>query len=166
MAANGRPVEPNGTVGARDFSCVQARDQFFEQLANISKERDTGRHTKEAPAQFPSSFWQIFCNNCDKPMSDAHFHCSICDGGDYDLCEACVETGKICPGEGHWLIKRFIKSGKVVTSATETVPPKLRETVQSIRETPVPTKADIKPQLPKEANRTCNSCVSGKLSLR
>ncbi|KAI6853948.1 hypothetical protein KC334_g22596, partial [Hortaea werneckii] len=68
--------------------------------------------------------WSVYCNACDKAMADAHFHCSICDGGDYDLCQDCVVSGKLCPGEGHWLIKRFIQDGKVVNSTTERISPR------------------------------------------
>jgi len=65
--------------------------------------------------------WSVYCNECDAAMSDEHFHCGICDDGDYDLCERCVSNGKVCPGKDHWLVKRFIKDGKVVASTTERV---------------------------------------------
>jgi len=55
-------------------------------------------------------------------MADAHYHCGICDGGDYDLCEACRASGKNCHNEDHWLVKRFVKDGKVVSSTTERLP--------------------------------------------
>jgi len=98
-------------------------------------------------------------------MADAHFHCSICDGGDYDLCENCVTSGKLCPGEGHWLIKRFIKDGKVITSTTERISPrKLRPATTEdlqVKEMPGTFAEDIK-TLAEETrvpSRTCNNCV-------
>lgn len=108
--------------------------------------------------------WSVYCNECDAPMSNAHFHCGICDAGDYDLCEACVAGGKLCPGDGHWLIKRFIKDGMVITSQTERISP--RQT----RPEPVPATpkempgafiiGDVKSveSLP-TPTRTCNNCV-------
>ena len=26
--------------------------------------------------------WSVYCDECDKPIADAHFHCSICSGGE------------------------------------------------------------------------------------
>ncbi|KAK8219007.1 hypothetical protein IWZ01DRAFT_172043 [Phyllosticta capitalensis] len=71
-----------------------------------------------------TSTWSVYCNVCDSPIVNEHFHCSICDDGDYDLCKSCVTSGEHCPGEGHWLIKRFISNGKVTNSTTERVGPK------------------------------------------
>ncbi|TKA36344.1 hypothetical protein B0A54_13278 [Friedmanniomyces endolithicus] len=78
-------------------------------------------------AGFP---WSVFCNSCNASMDDSHFHCGICDGGDYDLCEKCVTAGKLCPGEGHWLIKRFIKDGKVINSTTERISPRMKKQIR------------------------------------
>ncbi|KAG8623063.1 hypothetical protein KVT40_008039 [Elsinoe batatas] len=68
--------------------------------------------------------WSVYCNNCDAIMHNEHFHCSVCDGGDHDLCQNCVDDGKLCPGQGHWLVKRFIKDGQMISSTTERLPPK------------------------------------------
>ena len=118
-------------------------------------------------------------------MLDAHYHCSICDGGDYDLCEGCIASGKLCPGDGHWLVKRFIQNGRVISSTTERLPPKPKaqpnvklvptvetpsavstttavSTVQPSLEKIVPGafSTDIKSE-PLVATRTCNSCIEG-----
>ena len=61
-------------------------------------------------------------------MADIHYHCSICDNGDYDLCESCVQSGKLCSGDGHWLIKRVIKNGQVFNSTTFKIRKPLPET--------------------------------------
>lgn len=111
--------------------------------------------------------WSVYCNECDDPMANAHFHCSICDGGDYDLCEKCVAQGKLCPGEGHWLIKRVIQDGKVITSTTERIPSRKRAPVQSTnvdfeKEVPGAFTDDTKTlaeELPRVPTRTCNCCV-------
>lgn len=53
------------------------------------------------------------CNRCDETILDVHYHCSICDGDDYDLCEICAQAGARCDDEGHWMLKRIIHDGKV-----------------------------------------------------
>ncbi|KAK4628323.1 uncharacterized protein CLAFUR5_04242 [Fulvia fulva] len=112
--------------------------------------------------------WSVYCNECDKAMANEHFHCSICDGGDYDLCEECVSGGKLCPGEGHWLVKRYIQNGKVISSTTERVQPRKVNIVPAfIKQEPV--EKDIPGAFTEETKtlaedtrtptRTCNSCV-------
>lgn len=75
-------------------------------------------------ASVPNRTWSVYCNECDATLNDEHFHCSVCDAGDFDLCQRCVDEGKLCPGEGHWLVKRSIKNGMIVSSSTERLPPK------------------------------------------
>ncbi|KAI7475607.1 hypothetical protein KC351_g9985 [Hortaea werneckii] len=118
--------------------------------------------------------WSVYCNACDKAMADAHFHCSICDGGDYDLCQDCVVSGKLCPGEGHWLIKRSIQDGKVVNSTTERISPRSTRVSKPIKiEDLVQSPSEEKKEMPGSfadetktlteepqiSTRTCNSCV-------
>ncbi|CAI7575932.1 unnamed protein product [Penicillium glandicola] len=66
----------------------------------------------------------IDCNHCGRSIANEHYHCSICENGDYDLCLQCVGAGASCRGEGHWLIKRTVKDGVVTNSTTETIPPR------------------------------------------
>ena len=104
-------------------------------------------------------------------MNDVHYHCSICDAGDFDLCKSCVEDGKLCTGEGHWLVKRFIKDGKVISSTTERLPPKskskdtLVDLIKSEVEKAVPGAfTEDGKTLHEESlapTRTCNSCIQG-----
>lgn len=115
--------------------------------------------------------WSIYCNECDAVMLNEHFHCSICDGGDYDLCTECVQSGRFCPGEGHWLVKRSVQNGQVLSSTTERLAPKPR--AKDIRvETSIKTEVekdipgaftnDLKTLIDKTLipSRTCNNCVS------
>ncbi|KAJ9641075.1 hypothetical protein H2199_005743 [Coniosporium tulheliwenetii] len=113
-------ARPSASSSKTAVNLVDAGD-FFAELANISRQREMALRMKEAPV--PTS-WSVYCNECDKPMANEHYHCSICDDGDYDLCGSCVDSGVHCPGQGHWLIKRFVQSGKVVNSTTEMVGPK------------------------------------------
>jgi next-to-BRCA1 protein 1 len=96
-------------------------------------------------------------------MDDEHFHCSVCDNGDYDLCPACVDSGIHCPGEGHWMVKRFVKNGNVVNSTTQRIPPKVKATEpKDIPGAFTDEKQSVTYE--EEATRTCNSCVKGKLT--
>ncbi|PBP16450.1 hypothetical protein BUE80_DR012841 [Diplocarpon rosae] len=88
-----------------------ARDKWFAELANISNRvNERQRLGRDALATGPS----VYCNNCQASTSDAHYHCSTCDDGDFDLCQTCVDNGITCGGVEHWLIKRFVKNGQYI----------------------------------------------------
>ena len=146
--------------------------------SNITKALESMQQASARICSIPSSSFTICCNNCDKPIPDAHWHCSICERGDFDLCQDCIEKGCLCDGEDHWLIKRFVKGGKVINNTTETIAPKK---VSKLVEKAVPGAftsdssglsgvfpSDVKrediPELV-DLSRTCNSCVGGKLTL-
>ncbi|KAF2635683.1 hypothetical protein P280DRAFT_410991 [Massarina eburnea CBS 473.64] len=112
------------------------------------------------------STWVVYCNNCNLPMEDEHYHCNICDHGDYDLCHSCVDSGIHCPGTNHWMLKRFIKNGKVVNSSTERVkvkplaqpkPPVEKEMPGSFTEEK--QSIEVIDLTREEPTRTCNCCV-------
>ncbi|KAH8602161.1 hypothetical protein B0O99DRAFT_588380 [Bisporella sp. PMI_857] len=128
--------EPHVVCGAA------ARDQWFAELANTSDERPT-------PV---TSIFSVYCNNCNKPIPNQHFHCNTCDEGDFDLCQSCIDSGITCNGADHWMIKRFVQNGKVINSTTEKVAPK-----------PVTSESKMTLVQPEEedevATRTCNSCI-------
>jgi len=70
--------------------------------------------------QTSSSSYMVCCNNCDTSIHGMHYHCSICDHGDYDLCQTCVDDKGVHCDDSHWLIKRHLENGKFVNSTTET----------------------------------------------
>ncbi|KAJ5965961.1 Zinc finger ZZ-type [Penicillium waksmanii] len=90
----------------------------------------------------PSGMFCIDCNNCGRSIANEHYHCSICEYGDYDLCPQCVDAGASCRGEGHWLIKRVVEGGLVTNSTTEKIPPR-QQSAQEIKSVapvaPLPT---------------------------
>jgi next-to-BRCA1 protein 1 len=99
-------------------------------------------------------------------MANEHYHCNVCDDGDYDLCETCVTAGVHCPGESHWLIKRFVKNGQVINSTTEKLVPKTKPAAQPCQPEMPGAFMDEKKfeeESDEEPSRTCNSCVKGKL---
>lgn len=100
----------------------------------------------------------VICNSCNSLISGEHYHCSNCEGGDFDLCQKCVDSGTLCHSEDHWLIRRFIKNGELVNSITQTIT----------------SKSPFQPKNAKDINqnaailvatRTCNCCVIGRLFL-
>lgn len=122
----------------------------------------------------------ICCNSCEKTTQDVHYHCSTCDDGDFDLCEACVDLGITCHGSDHWLIKRTRVDGQIVASTTETIAPKpvakpptksaTQDEEENLSDLPSfdakaalshlqETMAKLQMQL---NMRTCNSCIQGE----
>ncbi|KAI4257736.1 MAG: hypothetical protein L6R42_005476 [Xanthoria sp. 1 TBL-2021] len=100
----------------------------------------------------------ICCNKCQANIPNAHWHCSTCNAGDFDLCVTCIEKGVLCDSEDHWLIKRTVKDGKVVNSTTETIPPKTTK-VEPKQENPAASTAQNNASEDLNLYRTCNSCV-------
>ena len=106
----------------------------------------------------------VRCNVCSDAIYGAHWHCGICECGDFDLCGKCVDGGVHCYIDDHYLIKRLIKDGKFISSTNEIVP---KKTVKPEAEKEVPgafnneTKEEHLPES-LELSRTCNCCVSGK----
>ncbi|TAQ89421.1 hypothetical protein B7494_g2254 [Chlorociboria aeruginascens] len=130
-----------------------ARDQWFAELAGASQER--AQHSGVVSHPAPSAcVFNVYCNNCQEPIPDEHYHCCTCDDGDFDLCHACVAEGVVCDGDNHWMIKRFVKNGKVINSTTETIAPKKKSPFSESKTTLVSSEE------PKEVDtRTCNSCI-------
>ncbi|OCK78197.1 hypothetical protein K432DRAFT_406661 [Lepidopterella palustris CBS 459.81] len=136
-----------------------AHNSFFAGLTDVSRGHDLAFRMKDHTAAAAACSWVVYCNNCDQPMANEHFHCSICDNGDYDLCLGCVESGTHCPGAGHWMVKRFVKNGTVVNSTTERIAPKVK--TDSEKEMPGAFTEEKKPEVyeSEQPTRTCNSCV-------
>ncbi|KAL1894114.1 hypothetical protein Cpir12675_003802 [Ceratocystis pirilliformis] len=63
--------------------------------------------------------FQICCNSCSNAIDSDHWHCNKCDMGDYDLCPSCFAEGKGCDDDGHWLIRRAVVDGVLVSGSTE-----------------------------------------------
>lgn len=147
---------------------------FFSGLAAASRHPDLAIRPKMETLQ---TSWVVYCNNCNLPMENEHYHCSICDHGDYDLCPSCVDSGIHCPGSNHWMVKRFVKNGCVVNSTTERIPPKThiethvepqaeQEMPGAFTEEKQPVEPVVEPTKSEEPTRTCNCCVQGKLAVR
>ena len=134
-----------------------------------------------APPRCPArTNYAVCCNSCDRNIPETHYHCSICDQGDFDLCQQCVDQGISCDGDDHWMIKRSIKDGNIITSFTERIPPKPKQVPAPPYEAPKtepepqpteqPSPAPVFPErservIPTFNNflysgiRTCNCCI-------
>ncbi len=86
----------------------------------------------------------VCCNSCTRSAPGAHYHCSTCDDGDFDLCQSCIDQGITCYSDDHWLIKRTVVDGHIIKSSTEKISPK-----------PKPKVAKPEPQLPSIRYPTC-----------
>lgn len=113
----------------------------------------------------------ISCNKCQANIPNAHWHCSTCNAGDFDLCGTCIANGILCESEDHWLIKRTVKDGKVLNSTTETIAPKAAVKMESKQDVPKVTFAPVSKEKSSASSaksedlsmyRTCNSCVEGQ----
>ncbi|KAL1310711.1 hypothetical protein AAFC00_000968 [Neodothiora populina] len=152
---------------------------FFAELAAHGREHELSLLNKNDASSNTTTSWSVYCNECDTAMDDVHFHCGICDGGDYDLCEACVDNGKFCPGEGHWLIKRSMNNGKIVASTTErlaapgsrsetalaspvAIDTQKTEGLDNERDIPGAYADDVSTlnAVPEDVFRTCNNCIA------
>ena len=111
----------------------------------------------------PLTAFTVQCNNCSHHIHDTHWHCSLCEAGDYDLCPACKDAGVHCEVDSHFLIKRSIQQGRVVNSTSETAERKSVKIEEPAPEIPgaftTETKAEVSPE-GLEMTRTCNSCVN------
>ncbi|KAI9824638.1 MAG: hypothetical protein M1819_000839 [Sarea resinae] len=143
-----------GSLMAGGLDSLSHRLDAASGLTSLSNERGDAPHATEPPASL-SSTWSVYCNHCDKPMTGAHFHCSICDDGDFDLCQSCVEGGVLCGGESHWLIKRLIRNGQLINSTTETIAPKKNAKSEVEKEMP----GAFSTEEVEEKTRICNCCV-------
>ncbi len=171
------PAEATETLAKADLEDEKPLHRFFstkkgftavDDHSNITEALESMRQASVRDFSVPSNSFTICCNKCDKPIPDAHWHCSICERGDFDLCQDCVEKGCLCDGEDHWLIKRFVKEGKVINSTTETIAPKKAIKIEE-KAVPGAFTSDIKREEahePVDLTRTCNSCVGGEITLR
>ena len=53
-------------------------------------------------------------DECGTDLMDPHFHCNVCDIGNFDLCQGCVGEGLHCYVPQHKLLKRVFKDGSFI----------------------------------------------------
>lgn len=143
-----------------------AKKDFLTEHANITQKLDSLRHATARNFSAPKTSFSICCNKCERTIPDAHWHCNICDRGDFDLCKDCIDQGYLCESAEHWLIKRTVKDGKVINSTTHRIGPKKATASEDENAIPGAFTSDIKREDTREpldfSSRTCNSCVGGE----
>ncbi|KAG9228622.1 hypothetical protein BJ875DRAFT_489683 [Amylocarpus encephaloides] len=131
------------------------RDNWFAELAGVSQAHQSALKNSTDARLSPHNIFSVYCNDCGNAIPDEHYHCSTCDDGDFDLCQNCVDDGVVCGGAGHWMIKRFVKNGKVINSVTERLAPKPKAPLTSESKATLVEEAKIP-----LATRTCNCCIA------
>lgn len=173
-AAAAKPVGTSGANTAHEKTELEdeastprffsAREHLYAELASMSRDRYPSRLSADV-VPLPGGSFTICCNHCDAAIPNAHWHCSRCDDGDFDLCIDCVNKGVLCDSKDHWLIKRFVKNGKVTYSTTERIDPKKARAPKKVTADEVPRaqtpdrKVEDHDQ-PRVETRTCNSCIA------
>lgn len=115
--------------------------------------------------QVVKQVYAVYCNICEENVDNVHYHCGSCDNGDFDLCEKCVEEGKHCENEEHWMIKRTIVNGEVISSreliASTTAIVARTSEILNQKEEKEKEKVKVE-ELEPIYGRTCNCCCEGE----
>jgi hypothetical protein len=66
-----------------------------------------------APYETDNDGVYLECDVCTSriPRTAFHFHCNLCAGGDWDVCEVCRKCGATCVETAHVLVKRTMVDG-------------------------------------------------------
>ena len=56
----------------------------------------------------------VRCDECGTNDMDPHFHCTVCQEANFDLCQDCVGQGIHCWEPSHDLLKRVFKDGSFI----------------------------------------------------
>ncbi|RAH58222.1 ZZ type zinc finger domain protein [Aspergillus piperis CBS 112811] len=175
LSASALPEVANGTIPAESRSAQWSAPETTEpQFRDFVLGQDSLDMPVVSHAS-PNGVFCIDCNHCGRSIPNEHYHCSICDDGDYDLCLQCVEASVACLDDEHWLIKRLVKDGQVTNSTTETVQPRkareepepeeeeeetFEESVPELVSETTPVPAVAAPELPESTQeRICNDCL-------
>ncbi|EEA19715.1 hypothetical protein TMatcc_009863 [Talaromyces marneffei ATCC 18224] len=172
-------LSPSTTASAQTknmTSPLTSRARAFSPVSSVH-EKQQAFPLRFSDNNYLGNAFCIDCNNCGGSIPSEHYHCGICDDGDYDLCLNCVDAGVSCPGDDHWLLKRVVQNGVIINSVTEIAPKRLGSLEPVATEKPAPVKEEPEeepkveekeaivpePEVkeePKEVadERTCNAC--------
>ncbi|KAF8420826.1 hypothetical protein EV426DRAFT_610898 [Tirmania nivea] len=149
------------TIGEEVEKEIEKRHILAQSVANLSVAPTPAVETIAAKPKMRevvvNQVYAVYCNLCNVNVDSVHYHCGVCDNGDFDLCEKCVEEGKHCNNAEHWMIKRTIVKGEVISSreliaSTTAIVAKKSETLNHKEE----EKVVDEPQ--DVSGRTCNCC--------
>ncbi|ROV93762.1 hypothetical protein VSDG_07001 [Cytospora chrysosperma] len=145
------------------MSELQLGMEKFEQSSTDTQAQPQSTQPLEATTSVyvaPKSNFAVCCNTCDRTIPDAHYHCSTCDNGDFDLCSDCVDQGFTCYSADHWLIKRFVRGDSILVSTTEKIAPKSKpQEAEPIQQPSFTVSEPPSVRFSHVSTRTCNCCV-------
>lgn len=145
------------------MSELQLGMEKFEQSSTDTQAQPQSIQPLEATTSVyvaPKSNFAVCCNTCDRTIPDAHYHCSTCDNGDFDLCSDCVDQGFTCYSADHWLIKRFVRGDSILVSTTEKIAPKSKpQEAEPIQQPSFTVSEPPSVRFSHVSTRTCNCCV-------
>jgi hypothetical protein len=111
------PREPD-KYGRTPFwiATKKGHDAASKLLWEECEETSTGR---PAPIKIDNNQRGILCDVCTScTIAPAfHYHCYLCAGGDWDMCEDCKASGACCADAAHILVKRTMKNEELVQVA-------------------------------------------------
>jgi len=61
---------------------------------------------------------RINCNECGEITTDAHYTCTLCEAGNFQLCLKCISKPTSCYDDSHKLRRRAVKNGRLVDEET------------------------------------------------
>ena len=58
----------------------------------------------------------VYCDECGDLTTENHFHCNVCEEGDFDICPGCYARGIRCYGSGH-LVHRIFRNRRFIDAS-------------------------------------------------
>ena len=101
------------------WASLKGKSDVVRALVEKYAEAHISTRNMELPDARPSNKIDksgMSCDVCSLKIADADlsYHCSTCDGGDFDVCPDCFENGISCYDKSHKLTKKKMKDGKWV----------------------------------------------------
>jgi ankyrin repeat protein len=90
-----------------------------QQLLDHCKENDVlnFKEVTEVVAKLLANpIYRVHCDNCKTwiPNWNPHYHCGICNAGDFDLCQGCFDKGVFCFHKSHQFIKLHVRDNRFI----------------------------------------------------
>ena len=96
--------KPSWIAAKKGHGAVSKLLQTYDGKPNTSPTAPSnGSHTQP----------RLECDVCTSSISESvyHYHCNLCFGGDWDVCEDCRKCGATCVETAHILVKRTMLDG-------------------------------------------------------
>ena len=153
-------IKSEGLSESQEQECAEEKPVAgFDPVSTINIESRPGIVSR--PDTLPDEY-RITCNKCQVYIPNEHYHCSVCDAGDFHLCQSCFDRGVTCDSKDHWLIKRYIKGDQIISSINETIAFK-KHTGGPPCTPRIKRSAPLRKDTDKSVGeQTCQSCMKGE----